>query len=123
MTRHLLVYIDGAPVMIAARDDTGLPRSFTISRRQFFKWRFKDTAFVTFCHETCHTLQYRDAKGAGWMHVATFLFSYLGKKLLRLCHVNVRDMYEDEANREEGIIAAGNHERIQIPTETRAVFG
>jgi hypothetical protein len=125
--RILVVHLDGLPVSITARDSFKLlNRSFTVGRSVYHKWPFKGTAFVTFCHECVHVLQYQEAKGRGFLRVVTFLFSYLGKKLLRAIlpkRFEPSDMYEDEANREEASVAAGTHARITIPVETRNVFG
>lgn len=78
-------------------------------------------------HENRHTVQCEDAKGPEWGHggsviakiargwkVGTFLFSYLGKKLLRICRIPVRDLYEDEANADQASIANGTHPRIKM---------
>lgn len=131
MKRRLIVHLDNKPVAITVTDNTKLPKSFTLGRRIFLKWSFKDSpttpkaAYVTFCHECIHVLQYENAVIGGRLRSFSFLFSYLGKKLLRGIlpkKYEPNDMYEEEANAEEAILRDGSHYRISIPVETRAHF-
>jgi len=128
MIRNLIVHFDGKPLMVRTRDNFRLfSTSFTVGRRVYLEWGFKErpkehAQFRTFCHECVHVLQYEHAKGLGFLKVVSFLFSYFGKKFLRLLRLHVADMYEDEANAEADSVAAGTHKRISIPAETRGHF-